>query len=94
MAVLKNEQTGSSQDRNIESLSLAVVAPINDEECLANNLAASPMFVKNGVPLIVKRGYKSASSAYNDGLDCADADIVIFTHQDVYFPGGWEKKLL
>ncbi len=91
---MKNKRIGSAQSRNTESLSLAVVAPVNDEECLANNLTTSPMFVENGVPLIVKRGYKSASSAYNDGLDCADADIVICTHQDVYFPQGWDKKLL
>lgn len=73
--------------------SIAVVAAVNDDECLANNLAASPMIAENGVPLIIKRGYKSASLAYNDGLDAADADIIIFTHQDVYFPQGWEKKL-
>jgi len=94
VAVLKNKKTGSSQDRNTKSLSLAAVAPSNDEECLANNLATSPMFVEDGVPLIVKRGYKSAALAYNDGLDCADADIVICTHHDVYFPRGWDKKLL
>ena len=26
-------------------------------------------------------------------MDCADADVVIFAHQDVYFPRGWDKKL-
>jgi len=45
------------------------------------------------VPLIVQRDCRSASSAYNDGLDAADADIVIFAHQDVYFPRGWDDKL-
>lgn len=91
---MKNKRIDSGQTVKTKSPSIAVVAAVNDDECLANNLCASPMFVKNGVPLIVKRDYKSASLAYNDGLDCSDADVVIFTHQDVYFPGGWEKKLL
>ena len=77
----------------MESLSLAVVAPVNDDECLANNLAESPMIKEGGVPLIVRRDCKSASTAYNAGLDSADADIIIFAHQDVYFPRGWDEKL-
>jgi glycosyltransferase involved in cell wall biosynthesis len=90
---LNNKNIGSAQAVEAKQPSFAVVAAVNDEECLANNLAASPMIAENGVPLIVKRGYKAAALAYNDGLDCADADIVIFAHQDVYFPRGWEKKL-
>ncbi|MBN2137847.1 MAG: hypothetical protein JW720_08570 [Sedimentisphaerales bacterium] len=91
---MAHNQSSARQDGKIESLSLAVVTPVNDEQCLAENLAASPMLQDGTIPLIVQRGYKSASEAYNDGLDAADADIVIFAHQDVYFPQGWEKKLL
>lgn len=74
-------------------LTLAVVSAVNDEEILANNLASSPMIDELGIPIIAQRGYKLATRALNDGLDKADADIVIFAHQDVYFPKGWEKKL-
>ncbi len=74
--------------------SIAVVAAVNDDECLANNLAASPMLAEDGVPLIINRGYRSAALAYNAGLDYTDADIIVFAHQDVYFPRGWEQKLL
>jgi len=52
------------------------------------------MLAENGVPLIINRGYKSAALAYNDGLDSADADIIVFAHQDVYLPRGWKQKLL
>jgi len=89
-----NERTDSLQGRGTESLSLAVVTPVNDEECLAENLAASPMLQDGSIPLIIRRNYRSASKAYNEALDAANADIVIFAHQDVYFPRGWEKKLL
>ena len=74
--------------------SLTVVAPVNNEAVLANNLAISPLFRSGDVPLIVKKNYPSASIAYNEGLDQTDADIVIFAHQDVYIPRDWEQKLL
>ena len=74
--------------------SIAVVVAVNDDECLAKNLAASPMISEDGVPLVIKRGYKSAALAYNAGLEQVIADVVIFAHQDVYFPRGWEQKLL
>jgi len=93
VTILNNNNIRSAQIASAKQPSLAVVAAVNDDECLKNNLTASPMLAENNVPLIIKRDYKSATLAYNDGLDCADADIVIFAHQDVYFPRGWEKKL-
>lgn len=91
---MNNKDIKPAQMAKINQLSLTVVAAVNDDECLKNNLTASPMLAEDGVPLIVKRGYKAIASAYNEGFDEADSDIVIFAHQDVYFPRGWEKKLL
>jgi len=76
------------------SPSLAVAAAVNNDEVLKANLAASPLFQDAAIPLIVERGYRSASEAYNHALDHSDAEIVIFAHQDVYLPRGWEAKLL
>ena len=93
MIVSNNEHNDLAGKATINRPSLAVVVAVNDDECLAKNLAASPMLTENNIPLITKRGYKSAALAYNDGFDSTDADILIFTHQDIYFPRGWEKKL-
>lgn len=71
-----------------------IVAAVNDDEVLANNLAASPMISEGSVPLIIQRGHQSAGSAYNAGLERTTADVVVFAHQDVYFPRGWERKML
>lgn len=71
--------------------SLCVVAAVNDEAVLRRNLVASPMIART--PLHLERGALSASIAYNRGLDATDADIVIFAHQDVYFPAGWDTAL-
>ena len=78
----------------LRSYSLAVVAAVNDDKVLRDNLAMSPMINEDRVPLIAERGYQSAARAYNAGLDKVTADIVIFAHQDVYLPRGWDKKLL
>jgi hypothetical protein len=75
-------------------LSLAVVSAVNNDTVLRNNLGASLILQDGGVPLVVERGHRSASQAYNHGLDRTDADIVVFAHQDVYLPAGWDQKLL
>jgi len=76
------------------SPSFAVAAAVNDDEVLRANLAASPLLQNSAIPLIVERGYRSASEAYNHALDHSDAEILIFAHQDVYLPRGWEARLL
>lgn len=81
-------------ERKMSSAFFDIVAAVNDDEVLAGNLAASPMIRENKVPLIVERGYDSAALAYNAGLERTTADVVVFAHQDVYLPQGWEQKLL
>lgn len=78
----------------LRSYSIAVVAAVNDDKVLRNNLEASPMLSEGRIPLVVEHGYQSAAKAYNAGLDRVTADIVIFAHQDVYLPRGWDRKLL
>jgi len=73
-------------------LKFGVVAAVNNEQILADNLAASPLFGR-GVPFSGMRDYASAGQAYNAGLDAMDADIVIFAHQDVYLPSRWLEQL-
>ena len=38
--------------------------------------------------------YKSASLAYNDGLEKAKNDLAVLIHQDVYLPKGWIGNLI
>jgi len=66
-----------------------VAAAVNEPDTLAACLARSPDIVTGLLPLKTYMGYSSAGTAYNAALDgCADADIVIFAHQDVYLPSG------
>ena len=77
----------------LRSYSLAIVAAVNNDKVLCDNLAMSPMISEDRVSLIAERGYQSAAKAYNAGLDKVTADIVIFARQDDYLPRGWDKKL-
>jgi hypothetical protein len=72
---------------------LHIVAAVNDEEILANNLARSPLVAGGQVPLSCYRGAPSASAAYNRGIDESSAPIIVFAHQDVFLPEGWEHRL-
>lgn len=70
------------------SADFCVVAAVNDDEVLANNLASSPLF-EDGIELVCLRGFTSAGNAYNHGLSITGAGVVVFAHQDVYLPRNW-----
>jgi Glycosyltransferase like family len=72
---------------------ICVVAAVNDETVLQRSLCSSPMIRNDSVQLVLERHHESASRAYNAGLDQTDAEIVVFSHQDVYLPDGWDQRL-
>ncbi|MEM1045751.1 MAG: hypothetical protein AAGL24_06355 [Pseudomonadota bacterium] len=69
------------------------VAAVNNESVLQENLLASPDLKNKPLRLRTFREMPSASLAYNAGLDATKAEIVVFAHQDVYMPAGWDKLL-
>lgn len=72
---------------------LQVVAAVNDDAVLALNLMQSAIIRDGRVNLKCYRGAASASEAYNKGLDDTSAQIVVFAHQDVFLPDGWDDQL-
>lgn len=72
---------------------LCIVVACNSDAILQNNLLRSEMVSTGIVPVSVIRNAASAAIAYNSGLDNTTAPFVIFAHQDVYFPPGWESRL-
>ena len=70
--------------------SCTIVAAVNDERVLGRNLLASPALAGHHPhQLLLRRGFGSASQAYNHALGEAEHDLVIFAHQDVYLPDTW-----
>lgn len=76
-------------------ISLQVFASTHEthKEILANNLKRSPDIESGKVPFEPLWKSESAAIAYNRALDRATADVVVFTHADVYFPPGWFDRL-
>lgn len=70
----------------------SLVCASNSDAILAANLARSPCTM-SGTALHVERGAPSAAIAYNKGLDATTDDIVVFAHQDVFLPKGWDHLL-
>jgi len=69
-----------------------VVAAVNNDLVLKDCLLRSPE-VRAVREIIIRWGCPSAGHAYNSGLRAAESEIVVFAHQDVFFPDGWFKSV-
>ncbi|TYO61103.1 hypothetical protein FXV83_40065 [Bradyrhizobium hipponense] len=73
--------------------SVQVFCVANGQTVLARNLQRSPEIANGRIPVSIVWGATAASAAYHDAIAGAQADIVVFSHQDVYFPEGWFARL-
>jgi Glycosyltransferase like family len=69
-----------------------VISATNNEELLKSCLLSSPD-VGEASEVILQKGYASAAAAYNQAIDKAQTDLLVFVHQDVYLPQGWLPSL-
>lgn len=72
-------------------MNFTLVSAVNNEAVLDSSLLSSPN-LSAASAVILKRGYSSAARAYNSALDEANTDIVVFVHQDVFLPEGWDAR--
>ena len=71
-----------------------VAVAVNNEDVLQKNLLLSPDLLNRGRNQVtLRRGFSSASLAYNSAIEEAQHDLMIFVHQDVYLPEGWFADL-
>jgi hypothetical protein len=71
-----------------------VVACIsNDDAILRANLQSAPMIASGAVPLMVERNPETAARGINRLIDATDAPVIVFAHNDVWFPNGWDALL-
>ncbi len=73
--------------------SFVVIALVNNDKTLMENLMRSPMIASGEVKVHVIRDAISASKAYNEAIEEFPGEIKIFAHQDIYFPGNWLDNL-
>jgi glycosyltransferase involved in cell wall biosynthesis len=71
-----------------------VVATYGADDVLNRNFLSSPGLVEaHGHQIIIQRDYASAAKAYNDAIDHADNDLMVFAHNDMIFPEPWLDQL-
>ena len=61
---------------------------------LGENLLRSSAFLSGKYQFIFQRGYHNVPKAYNDAWDKAEADLLVFLHQDVFLPDEWVENLI
>jgi hypothetical protein len=70
-----------------------LVACVNNTTVLNDNLLQSPELVLRDPQILLQQNFVAATRAYNEALDRAAHDLVVFVHQDVYLPDGWFASL-
>ncbi|MEW6416154.1 MAG: glycosyltransferase [Pseudomonadota bacterium] len=71
---------------------LTFVVPVTKDEVLARNVMSSQVYRSGKHQFIFQRGYTNVAKAYNDAVQLAQHDVLVFCHQDVYFPVAWESQ--
>jgi hypothetical protein len=75
-------------------MKFTLVVSCNNKQLLQQNLLASACVQQFQIDqLLVQENFASAAEAYNDALEKSRNDILIFAHQDVYFPESWLPDL-
>jgi len=73
---------------------ITFVAAVNNRQIFEENLFASACLqAGNNHELVAQAGFASASLAYNDAMDRASNEVMVFAHQDVFFPPLWLSQL-
>src|SRR4051794_5745825 len=73
---------------------ITFVIAVNDRKLFELNFMASPCL---GCPptheILVQEGFRSAAKAYNDAIERAANDLIVFCHQDILLPTQWISQL-
>jgi hypothetical protein len=74
----------------LTSNNVTFAVAVNQQQVFEANFLASPCFRQpHSYQILDQRNFTSAASAYNNALENSRNDIVIFAHQDMYFPQSW-----
>lgn len=79
----------------MNTVKLSFVVCVSDTEVLAANLMRSPCLTNGSThQLIFVHGCRNAAEGFNRGMTLAGGDIIVFVHQDVFLPSGWDKRFI
>jgi hypothetical protein len=85
-----------TQSHQLEPITFIV--PLGNERIYKDCFLSSPLFTERNsrftYQILEQRGFKGAAAAFNDGLDKAKYDLVVFLHQDVILPLRWAERFV
>lgn len=83
-----------SAAQNSAQKAITFVVCVNKRDILKTNLLASPcLLVPHPHQIILQEGFSSATAAYNDAIEKSVNDLIVFCHQDMFFPAPWITQL-
>lgn len=71
---------------------LTFIVPVTKDDVLARNVLSSKVYRDGHHQFIFQRGYTNVARAYNEAIPLAESDLLVFCHQDVYYPDPWEQQ--
>ncbi len=71
---------------------LTFIVPVTKDDVLARNVLASRVYRERFHQFLFQRGYTNVARAYNEAIPLAESDLLVFCHQDVYYPDDWEEQ--
>ncbi len=73
---------------------ITFVVAVNNRDVLEKNFLSSPCVVApHPHQIILQENFSSATVAYNNAIDKSTNDLIIFCHQDMFFPSWWTSGL-
>jgi hypothetical protein len=74
--------------------SLTFVVAVNNRDLFEHNFLASPCLGQSQHhQILIQENFSSAAKAYNDAIDQAANDLIVFCHQDIVLPEVWLSQL-
>src|SRR3984957_6934381 len=73
---------------------ITFVVAVNNKDILESNFLASPcLLAPHPHQIIVQENFRCAAAAYNDAIEKSVNDLIVFCHQDMFFPSPWISEL-
>lgn len=75
-------------------MEITFAAAVNNREILDRNLLASPCLRSpHSHQILIQENFPSATKAYNDAIQRATNELIVFVHQDMFLPDAWLSQL-
>jgi hypothetical protein len=73
---------------------ITFVIAVNNKRIFEANFLASPCLRElQNYDILVQENFSSAANAYNDAIERANTDLLVFCHQDIVLPDNWPSDL-